>query len=261
LRAPGQQASLEDSLAELVRLADSSGFLRARSSSSHAASTHGQHVELETGVSGINAGEKNERRLRAPRGQQALASLAELVRRLADSSGLLRMRSSSHAASTHSQHVEYETGVSRIQADEKHERRLRAPGQQATLEDSLAEMVRLADSSGFLRARLTSQTVCMPGQADAEPTMQPSIDVAPGEPAGIAFFDIESWLASNIGKSYLPGGWTLKILALELIAGVVLVAAAFGLRPGVPGVKAPPPSRWQRVQPRRRSRVVRPSRL
>jgi hypothetical protein len=245
LRAPsGQQASLEDSLAELVRLADSSGLLRTRSSTSHAASARGQHAEYETSDSGIQAGAKNERPLRAP-GQQASLedSLAELVR-LADSSGLLRTRSSSHAVSAHGQHAEYETSVSGIQAGAKNERPLRAPGQQASLEDSLAGLARVADSSGFLRTRSssTSQTVSMPGKSDPGPTPQPSIDVAPDEPTGTASFDVESWLASKIGKAYLPGGWTLKILALEFVSGVVLVAAAFGLRGGAPGqMKAPPP--------------------
>ena len=191
------------------------------------------------GISGIQADVESERRFRTLSGKQASLeeSLAELVR-FADSSGLLRTRSSSsHAVSAHGQREENETSVSGIQA--------RAPsGQQASLEDSLAALVRLADSSGFLRTRSssTSQAVSMPGQADPEPTLQPSIDVAPGEPTGIASFDIESWLASKISKAYLPGGWTLKILALELVAGVVLVAAAFGLRGGAPGqMRAPLP--------------------
>jgi hypothetical protein len=194
--------------------------------------------EHEMSISGIQADVETERRLRVPSAQQASLedSLAELVR-FADSSGLLRTRSSSsHAVSAHGQREENETSVSGIQA--------RAPGQQASLEDSLAALVRLADSSGFLRTRSssTSQAVSMPGQADPEPTLQPSIDVAPGEPTGIASLDIESWLASKISKAYLPGGWTLKILALELLAGVVLVAAAFGLRGGSPGqMKALPP--------------------
>jgi hypothetical protein len=198
------------------------------------------------GISGIQADVESERRFRTLSGKQASLeeSLAELVR-FADSSGLLRTRSSSsHAVSAHGQREENETSVSGIQAGAKNERRLRAPGQQASLEDSLAALVRLADSSGFLRTRSssTSQAVSMPGQADPEPTLQPSIDVAPGEPTGIASLDIESWLASKIGKAYLPGGWTLKILALELVAGVVLVAAAFGLRGGAPGqMRAPLP--------------------
>ena len=59
--------------------------------------------------------------------------------------------------------------VSGIQAGAESERRLRAPGShQASLEDSLAEMVRLADSSGLLRTRSssTSQAVSTPGQRE-----------------------------------------------------------------------------------------------
>src|SRR5271166_3362282 len=82
-RAPGQPAGLEDSLAELVRLADSSGLLRARSSStSQALSTPGQREVHELNISGVQASAETERRSRALGSQQASleGSLAELVR-------------------------------------------------------------------------------------------------------------------------------------------------------------------------------------
>jgi hypothetical protein len=196
-------------------------------------------------LSGLQADVESEGRLRATGQQPSLEdSLADLVR-LADSSGLLRTRSSaSHAVSAHNQREENETSVSGIQAGAKYERALRASVQQASLKDSLAEVARLANSSGFLRMRSssTSQAASMPGQADPEPTLRPSIDSAPGDPTGIAPFDIESWLASKVPKAYLPGGWTLKILALELVAGAVLVATAFELGGNAPGqMKAAPP--------------------
>jgi len=202
-------------------------------------------------VSGIKAGAESERRLRAPGSHQASLedSLAEMVR-LADSSGLLRTRSSStsQAVSTPGQREVYEMNISGVQAGAESERRLRAPGShQASLEDSLAEMVR---SSGLLRARSssTSQALLMPGQADTEPpqplgmaALQPLIAVAPDEPTGMASVDIESPLASKIRNAYLPGSWTLKISALVMVAGAVLVGAAFGLRGGAPGQSKAPP--------------------
>jgi hypothetical protein len=178
-------------------------------------------------VSGIQAGAESERRLRAPGSHQASLedSLAEMVR-LADSSGLLRTRSSStsQAVSTPGQREVYEMNVSGVQASAESERRSRAPGsQQASLEDSLAELVR---SSGLLRARSssTSQALSMPGQADTEPpqplgmaALQPLIDVAPDEPTGMGSVDIESPLASNapavgwapptdVGSKFADGG-------------------------------------------------------
>jgi hypothetical protein len=202
-------------------------------------------------VSGIQGGAESERRLRAPGSHQASLedSLAEMVR-LADSSGLLRTRSSStsQAVSSPGQREVHEMNITGVQASAESERRSCAPGsQQASLEDALAELVR---SSGLLRTRSssTSQALSMPGQADPEPpqplgmaALQSLIDVAPDEPTGMASTDIESPLASKIGNAYLPGSWTLKISALVLVAGAVLVGAAFGLRGGAPGQSKAPP--------------------
>jgi hypothetical protein len=188
---------------------------------------------------GIQADAESERRLPAL-GQQASLedSLAELVRL-----ALLRTRSSSsRAVSMTGQREDYETSVSGIQAGAENERPWRAPRREVSLEDSLAELVRLADSSGLLRTRSssTSQAVSMPGRPDTEPTLQPSIDVAPGEPTGTASVDIESSLASKIGNAYLPGGPTLKISVLALVAGAALVGAVFGLRGDAPGQSKAP---------------------
>ncbi len=128
------------------------------------------------------------------------------------------------------------------------ERRLRSPGsQQASAEDLLAALVRLIDSSGPLRKR-SPTAVSMLGQTDAEPpqplemaTLPPLVDLAPDERTGTASVYIEAPLASKFGNAYLPGGWTLKISALALAAGAVLVGAAFGLEGGAPGQPKGPP--------------------
>jgi hypothetical protein len=101
----------------------------------------------------------------------------------------------------------------------------------------------------------------MPGRTDTEPlqpletaTLQPSIALAPDEPSGTAFVDVEEPQAYEFGDSYLcdqvgadlaakrgSRGWTLKVSALALAAGAALIGTVFGLKGGAPGhPKAPP---------------------
>ena len=85
----------------------------------------------------------------------------------------------------------------------------------------------------------------MGGLADTEQpqplemaTRQP---LAPDEPTGTASVDIEAPLASKFGNAYLRGGQTVKVSALVVAAGAVLIGAAFELEGGAPGQPKGPP--------------------
>ena len=164
---------------------------------------------------------------------------------------------------------EYEMSVSGKQAAaeinlDEFERRLRSPGsQQTSVEDLLAELGWLADSSALLRTRSPwpSQAVSMPGQTDIEPpqplkvaTLQPAIDVEPDEPTRTASVNIEAPRASKLDDAYRrdpigvdsaterrSGGRTLKVWALAVAAGAALIGAVFAPKGGAPGQSNVPP--------------------
>jgi SPOR domain len=123
-----------------------------------------------------------------------------------------------------------------INLDELERRLCAPPSQEAVAEDLLAELVRLVDSSALPSP---SQAASMRGVAGTKPphsleraTLHPQ---ASDEPTGFALVDIEAPPAPKFGKAYLPRGRAIKISALALAAGAVLVGAAFELKGGAPG--------------------------
>jgi hypothetical protein len=164
---------------------------------------------------------------------------------------------------------EYEMSVSGKQSAaeinlDEFERQLRSPGsQQTSVEDLLAELGWLVDSSALLRTRSPwpSQAVSMPGQTDIEPpqplkiaTLQPAIDVEPDEPTRTAPVNIEAPRASKLDDAYRrdptgvdsaaerrSGGRTLKVWTLAVAAGAALIGAVFAPKGGAPGQPNVPP--------------------